>query len=195
MCPCPLLQHHPGAHAASAKPSIDLQHTLSALAHAAVFEWLCSSGCVPVAVFLWLCSCGCVHVAVFMWLCSCVCCRWLSLLVYSMARLKLRPPPAWQQQIVAAMTLHLGSSSNISSSKLAANITQAPASKSPSSSSSSSSVRRQTFSGRDLCLLLWALPGLSLHPPAPLLTRALQASRHSLADLDCSYLTALLVRG
>jgi hypothetical protein len=106
--------------------------------------------------------------------------RWLSLLVYSMARLRLRPPPTWQHQIAQAMALHLSSSSSGRRT-------------STSSSSSSSSRSRQTFSGRDLCLLLWALPGLCLTPPAPLLTAALQASRTSLADLDCSYLTALLV--
>lgn len=84
-----------------------------------------------------------------------------------MARLKLRPPPALQQQLVAALEAQLTGSNSSSTST--------------------------SFSGRDLCLLLWSLPGLRLAPPASVVTAALRASRHHLTYLDCSYLTALLV--
>jgi hypothetical protein len=96
--------------------------------------------------------------------------RSLSLLLYSLARLKVQPPPAWQQQLAAALHTHL-----------------------IPSSSSSNRVRR--YSGVDLCLLLWSLPALCLAPPpaAAVLTAALQRSQRHLTELDCSYLTALLV--
>jgi hypothetical protein len=95
--------------------------------------------------------------------------------MYSMTRLKVLPPPDWQQQLVAALAATLSTTTS-------------------SSSSSSSSRVRHTFSGRDLCLLLWALPGLRLAPPAGVITGMLKASRRHLSRMDCSYLTALLVR-
>ena len=113
-------------------------------------------------------------------------CRSLSLLLYSLARLKVQPPPAWQQQLTSALETHLAHSSSSSSSSNSSNHT-------PESSSSSSRVHR--FSAVDLCLLLWSLPGLQLSPPPPAaaLTAALTRSTRHLTELDCSYLTALLV--
>lgn len=99
--------------------------------------------------------------------------RSLSILLNSLVRLKLQLTPACKQQLLTAVAAHIQPHQ--------------------SRQSTSSSQQPQQFSGRDLCMLVWALPCLHITPSPALLTAVLQSTRRHIPSLDWPHLTALLV--